>query len=434
MPEAHAVYNAGGMATSGERVAVVCHRHPSIGMGGAETAAYALYMGLREVGVDAIFVGACEYSDRHRLALGSEHEFAIFYDRDRYDHFYHLAAPALEKQLLAIVLEQQVGFVNFHHFFLIGLNTLRRIRSLPGVRCYYTIHEYLAICHNHGQMVTREAQLLCGQASNDACVSCFPEHLRTQFTVRRETMLEVLGEFDGFIAPSHFLAERFVNWGLPPDRVTVIENGLLNVPGDTASKRAERTWTFGYFGQINPYKGVDVLLDTAELIAADTELSAKIRVRIHGNLVGQSQTFVQRFQQSLKDMRFLEYAGAYGNASVYNLMSDCDYIVVPSKWWENSPVVIQEAFAVRVPVICTGIGGLAEKVRDRVSGLHFARGDPADLLRVIKISADEKVANSLRAGVPAISTAADMAGGYIKFFGLDRKLVKQRPRVVDGGR
>jgi glycosyltransferase involved in cell wall biosynthesis len=53
--------------------------------------------------------------------------------------------------------------------------------------------------------------------------------------------------------------------------------------------------------------------------------------------------------------------------------------VVPSTWWENAPLVIQEAFYHGRPVICSNIGGMAEKVRDRVDGLHFQAGSAASL-------------------------------------------------------
>jgi glycosyltransferase involved in cell wall biosynthesis len=46
-------------------------------------------------------------------------------------------------------------------------------------------------------------------------------------------------------------------------------------------------------------------------------------------------------------------------------------------------VVIQEAFANRKPVICSDIGGMAEKVVPGINGLHFAAGQPASLARVI---------------------------------------------------
>jgi len=69
------------------KVAVVCHSHPSVSKGGAEVAAYALYSGLRDIGVDAIFVCACSEADRSRLAFSSDSEFAVYYDPSRYEHF-----------------------------------------------------------------------------------------------------------------------------------------------------------------------------------------------------------------------------------------------------------------------------------------------------------------------------------------------------------
>ena len=58
-------------------------------------------------------------------------------------------------------------------------------------------------------------------------------------------------------------------------------------------------------------------------------------------------------------------------------MAEIDWVVVPSIWWENSPLVIQEAFLHGRPVICSDIGGMAEKVRHGVDGLHFRVGDDA---------------------------------------------------------
>ena len=46
-------------------------------------------------------------------------------------------------------------------------------------------------------------------------------------------------------------------------------------------------------------------------------------------------------------------------------MRQADWIVVPSIWWENAPLVILEARAAGRPVICSGIGGMAENGRGR---------------------------------------------------------------------
>jgi glycosyltransferase involved in cell wall biosynthesis len=68
-------------------------------------------------------------------------------------------------------------------------------------------------------------------------------------------------------------------------------------------------------------------------------------------------------------------------------------------------------------VICTGIGGMAEKVPDGVAGLHFRLGDAADLLRALRLAADPNNAAVLRAGLPPVISAAEMARRYCEAFG-----------------
>lgn len=415
---------SGDRASFAGRVAVVSHSHPSISKGGAEISAYSLYCGLREIGHDAIFIAACARTDKGKLAFGSEHEFAVYFDHSKYSHFYHLADEQVVEELTTLLQIQGIQTVNFHHFLYVGVNALRAVQRDLRLRCFLTIHEFLAICAHYGQMVTRPQQLLCSESSNEACGSCFPEHVRADFQVRKNKMHEAFSGFEGFISPSKFLAARFVQWGLDASRIEVIENGLLTHRADktrkryVAAARGEDRCVIGFFGQINPFKGVDVILDAADLIAADKSLASRVQLKIHGNLVGQSEAFLERFDTSIERHPFLAFAGPYNSAVVEDLMGQCDYVLVPSKWWENSPVVIQEAYAVGVPVICTGIGGLAEKVVPGVSGLHFELGDAHSLVEVIHNAVKHETIQALRSGLPAVDTAADMAKKYAAFMGL----------------
>jgi len=78
-------------------------------------------------------------------------------------------------------------------------------------------------------------------------------------------------------------------------------------------------------------------------------------------------------------------------------------VVVPSIWWENSPLVIQEAFGHGRPVICSDIGGMAEKVSHDVNGLHFRAGDPARLADTMRQAATTPgLWERLRQGIPPV--------------------------------
>jgi glycosyltransferase involved in cell wall biosynthesis len=400
-------------------IAIVSHAHPSISKGGAEISAYAVYQGLLALGHDAIFIAAVPESLATRVELGSRREYAISVDPADYDYFYHIGSSTVCDQLIDIIERNSVKIVNFHHFMNFGTNSLRAVAERPGIRTVLTLHEFVAICHHHGQMITRPALNLCEKSSTASCASCFPENSGQQFAMRRRHFLNSFAALDGFVSPSKFLAQRFIEWGAPAERMQVVENGLAHVPPIAPPRRkrvGDEQWVFGYFGQINPFKGLSTILDAADLIAEYEDLPETLKIRIHGNMVGQSQEFIDRFEACVAKHSFLTYAGAYDNSVVSRLMSDCDYMIIPSSWWENSPVVIQEAYAVGRPIICTGIGGMAEKVIDGVTGLHFNLRDHVDLVRVIEIAATQQMNAKLRTGLPKVPDSTEMAQKYLEIF------------------
>ena len=153
-PVERSTMNVAPSHSFGPRIAIVSHAHPSISKGGAEISAYTLYQGLRELGCDAIFIAACPESARKRAYRETEREFFIFSQTEYFEHFFQLNAQRVDLELVAILKSQKTQLVNFHHFTNLGLGALRRTRMISDLRMVFTLHEFLAICHNHGQMVT----------------------------------------------------------------------------------------------------------------------------------------------------------------------------------------------------------------------------------------------------------------------------------------
>jgi hypothetical protein len=85
----------------------------------------------------------------------------------------------------------------------------------------------------------------------------------------------------------------------------------------------------------------------------------------------------------------VKFHGVFDNRDIAAVHERIDALVVPSVWYENSPITIHEAFLLGTPVITSDIGGMAELVRDGVDGLHFKVGDPASLARTVVRLLDE---------------------------------------------
>jgi len=222
---------------------------------------------------------------------------------------------------------------------------------------------------------------------------------------------------DMFIAPSSFLRTRYLEWGLPEERVLVEENGSTGrgivVTGGDRSPLPSR---LGFFGQLTRYKGIHVLLEAMQLLSRE---NTGAHLWVHGaNLDLQSS----EYQRQVADLLVtcgtsVTLSGRYEPEALPALMANVDWVVVPSIWWENSPLVIQEAFMHGRPVICSDIGGMAEKVKDEVNGLHFRVRDPGSLAEVLhRATTSPDLWSSLREGIPAVHRMEDhvafLAGLY----------------------
>jgi glycosyltransferase involved in cell wall biosynthesis len=281
--------------------------------------------------------------------------------------------------------------IHLHHYVHFGVEMLYQIKKiLPDAKIVITLHEYLAICHHFGQMVKKGSYNLCYRASPQDCSRCFPEIDPSDFFLREKFIKMFFDLVDHFISPSHFLADRYVTWGVDKGRISVIENIIASslIPGGMPLAKSE-VLKVGFFGQISKLKGIEVLLNCAALLAEDPD--AKVHFDIYGDYHSQPQEFQTAFLTQLeKAGANVSYHGAYQQTQVDRLMCGVDVVLVPSIWWENSPVVIQEALRNRRPVVCSNIGGMAEKVRDGVDGWHFAAGNSIDLSITLKNIADNR--------------------------------------------
>ena len=88
-----------------------------------------------------------------------------------------------------------------------------------------------------------------------------------------------------------------------------------------------------------------------------------------GNLEKQPEAFQKKFNElTEKAGNRVRFYGSYRSAELPSLMKDVDWLIIPSIWWENSPVVIQEAFLHGRPIIASNIGGMAEVWRGKQFG------------------------------------------------------------------
>lgn len=386
-------------SNSKRKVLIVAHNHPYFFPGGAEITAYDLFKTMREQGeMEPFFMGGVTAGDRkvHTgtpfQTLNHAQDEILFWGAD-FDYFLQSqnVKSFMYLDFKRFLEKQRPDVIHFHHTMRIGVEALQIARqTLPDVKIVYTLHEYIFICHRDGQMVRTMNNELCTEASPARCNQCFPGISPADFKIREMFIKAHMEHVDRFISPSHFLAKRFIAWGIPEQKITVLENGRKlepSAPFRKVDKGGARN-VFGYFGQINPYKGATLALSAAEHLIRQG--FTDFRLEIFGNVEQQSEEFKQRFFASVNEHNAnIGFHGKYANADLSTLMAQVDWVIVPSTWWENSPLVIQEAFMHKRPIIASNIGGMAEKVEDGVTGLHFTARNEIDLAAKIRLASEK---------------------------------------------
>jgi glycosyltransferase involved in cell wall biosynthesis len=407
---------------SKRRVLYVLHNHPTLHPGGAEAYALELYEAMRasdrfepllvaRIGSTVATKRSGHPGTPFSLVDGDDHQYFLFTETEQFDFFRHSLRDktVYTKHLADFLRAYDPAIVHFQHTLFLGYDLISLVRSLaPRVPILYTLHEFLAICHHHGQLVRTVNDELCLRASPRRCNECFPAITPQEFFLRERFIRSHLAHVDLFLAPSNFLLERYVDWGIPRERIRFEDYGRLPVerfegpePDGSRPRSGSRT-RIGFFGQISHFKGADLLLRAMQIVGEDEPAA---HLWLHGaNLEIQPQAFQDEFRGLLAETtRNVTFHGRFEHADLPRLLADVDWVVVPSRWWENSPLVIQEAFLHGRPVICSDIGGMAEKVRDGVDGLHFRVGDPRSLAEtLLRAIRTPELWDELSSGIPAV--------------------------------
>jgi glycosyltransferase involved in cell wall biosynthesis len=406
------------------RVLYLLHSAPELHPGGVGTYAEQLYEAVAADGEFEPFIVArvgppevatAEAHPGSRLTLADRDDPRAYRLYTRRDEFEGYGTRDSEERLHWRTRDKQVAtgswrgllealvpdVVHIHHLTLLGYDLLRETRAtLPDAAIIYTLHDFVPICLHDGQMVTRTAdRRQCDTPGPRHCHACFSGIPPETFFLRERFVRSAMAHVDTFIAPSQTVRERYVDWGIEPERIAHEPYGHPPVQRRADPPDAGRRLRFGFFGRLTWSKGLEVILDALELLGDEAD---GVEVTVHGAFLpvdpgGRRAALAERLAALGDRVRF---HGSYELGELPALMSAVDWVIVPSLWREVGPIVIAEARAHRRPVICSGIGSMAERVEHDVDGLHIRPGDAEGLAQTMRrIRAEPELWSRLRAAI-----------------------------------
>jgi glycosyltransferase involved in cell wall biosynthesis len=364
-------------------------------------------------------------------------------------------SPHIAAQLEHVLRAVQPDLIHIHNLLNLS-HRLPEIAGSLGIPSVATLHEYVLVCASGGQRLHLAEHHICHEIDCSRCARCFSQspfyaqmafsrisqstagmsvgarmagYFRCRFprlfarlgrsladlragpTVTEVDIEErlaaarsVFSAIDLFVAPSQALADDFMRFGLPADKILVSDYGFAPMP--EAARAPDRSLRIGFVGTLSWHKGVHILVEAVRKLPAD-----RYRLEVFGSL----DTFPDYVAElsTLAAGLPVSFHGGFERQEAAEIYAQIDLLVVASLWPENSPLVIHEAFMAGLPVVGSRIGGTADLISHGENGLLYEYDSADDLAAALQRLIDQpELVERFRESLPEVKSIAEDAAEW----------------------
>jgi glycosyltransferase involved in cell wall biosynthesis len=286
------------------------------------------------------------------------------------------------RELRELIGRERPSIAHFHNTFPLISPSAYYAAAAEGVPVIQTLHNYRLLCVNallfrdgaacedclEGRSLWPGVRHACyrkSRAVSGVAAAMLTTHWKLRTWARK---------VHTYVALSEFARGKFVQAGLPAERIRIKPNFL----GVNAACGAGDGGYALFAGRLSAEKGVEVLFE------AWKRLDGRLPLKIVGD-----GPLAELVAERSAGMSSVEWLGARPRTEVISLLQGAALVVHPSLAYENMPIYLIEAFATGSPAIVSGHGALAEMVEDGAVGRHFAPGDAGDLAAKVAALMDD---------------------------------------------
>lgn len=288
-------------------------------------------------------------------------------------------SPEAKRKMAALLDAHEYDIAHLHmisHQISPSILSALKQRRVPIVQ---TLHEYKLICPASHLYIKHRGEVcercVSGNYINALRFRCLKDSAAAsglaaaaQYLHRWTRIHE--RNIDVFICPSAFLARKHIEGGVPEGKIRVLQN-YLDLRG--YEPKFEPGSYAVYMGRLSEEKGLATLINAA---AALPELP----LRIVGE--GEQRPALEALARQ-NNAHNVTFTGYLSGDELKAVIQNAAFLVLPSEWYENCPMVTYEAYALGKPVIASDIGGTGESIDHGRTGLLFPSGDIAALCAVM---------------------------------------------------
>lgn len=264
--------------------------------------------------------------------------------------------------------------------------------SLPIV---LTLTDFWLLCPKF-ILVTSKGELCKGSEDYLKCIeNCYGSFFKNKLHNRIKEVQDILRTVDCVVSGTNFLIKMFeLNNFSSNIKLIRFGTDYNNVRSNLKKYSENSEITIGFLSTLIPHKGAAILIDAFNKINLKN-----IRLKIYGHYFGEKE-YYETIKKMVNNNKKVEFYGEYKYEELPDIFNEIDIVVVPSLWWENSPLILLGALAHNVPAIVSNLDGMTEIIKDGENGFSFDVGNVESLAKVLqKISNDPTILNELKAKI-----------------------------------
>jgi glycosyltransferase involved in cell wall biosynthesis len=319
--------------------------------------------------------------------------------------------PSMEKLFKTVLPFNKFDLVHILHPMRVG-GTVGVMAAKQQIPLVVTLTDFWLMCPK-GIAITKTGDICLSPEGTVKCVEkCYSTLWEERLKQRLAQTLELLGGTTRVISATNSMKQVFEHGGLA-FQIKKIPFGedYNGVVPNFKSYSKDSEITLGFMSTLRPHKGSHVLLEAYNLAR-----KRNIKLRIYGDYF-RNIDYYNNLQKLAGHNSKIEFYGAYKYEDMTRIYNEIDMLVVPSTWWENSPLVLSRALAHKVPAIVSNLGGMTEVVENGVNGFSFEVSNPKSLALILeKIANDPTVLNELKKNIHRPPRIEEMAFEYEKIY------------------
>lgn len=274
-------------------------------------------------------------------------------------HIIDLWNPYSYKTIKDILKKETPDVVHVHNYKGFSLSSFKAVKSL-NLPLIFTAHDYSLIC--------MRANLL--NSSGEICKK--PSKLCEMYNKAQKEMVK--NKPDLVLSPSQFVIDKLRLNGLFKGVKTLkVPLGIELNTNEKGNIRNYENLEILYMGTLGEHKGVHVLINAFKNIKNEN---------IRLNIVGKG-FYEKKLKDIAKSDNRIIFHGFLEGENLLKMYKKANITVVPSIWYDNSPMVIYESFMGGTPVIGSKIGGIPELIENGYNGFLFEAGNVIELEKIL---------------------------------------------------